>query len=92
MALPAKVTTGDGILQELYAVSAEYQATLSRLAANGTSEESIGQSHFIGAMQMYLDSMSEIINDERYSDQVLRTCLINLATLAIRYARKLRST
>ena len=90
MGLPAKVTTGDGLLKELYAVSAEYQATVTRLRAAGTPEDDITAQFYLAAITEYQRNIAVAYTIPGISDAEMRALLINLATETLRWAKLMR--
>lgn len=88
--LPAKVTTGDGLLRELYDVSAEYQATVNRLKAAGTPEDDITGQFYLAAITEYQRNVAVAYTISGISDAEIRALLINLATVALRWAKLVR--
>lgn len=88
--LPARVTTGDGILHELYAVSAEYQITLARLRTAGTSEDIMTDELYRSSLKAYLLPLSVDGMWPDLSDETRRQMLVNLACLALRWAKTMR--
>ena len=88
--LPAKVTTGDGLLKELYEVSAEYQATLARLKSAGTTDDMLTDDLFRSALQAYAETADRDAIFGSLSREAKRQVLINLATIALRWARTMR--
>jgi len=86
----AKVTTADGILHEIYEVSATYQATLKRMAVSQVSESDVTPDHYMSAMRTYLASITDNIGAGEIGDAAVRSLLIGLATFALRWAKQLR--
>ena len=92
MPLPAKVTTGDGLLKELYEVSAEYQATVTRLRAAGTPEADITGQYYLAAITEYQRNLAVAYTMSSISDAEIRALLINLATVTLRWAKLMRQS
>ena len=90
MTLPAKVTTGDGLLKELYEVSAEFQATLNRLRAAGTTDDMLTDDLYRSALQAYAETADSATIFDGLPREARRQVLINLATIALRWARTMR--
>lgn len=78
------------ILREVYEVSAEHRATQTRLRQAGTSQDAIGDTFYIHGMRAYLDQMLIMHDSALNADSPMRHACINLATLALEYAMKLR--
>jgi hypothetical protein len=83
-------TTRNSLVRELYDVSAEYQATCRRLRETGVSEDQISRDFYVAAIRSYLDQIAVFESSNVIADVQLRHALINLSTIALRYARKLR--
>lgn len=88
---PVNIKSGrDGIMPEIYAVSAEYQATLSRLAAMGTRESDITDDQYAGALRALVIRAVDMPLDATFSNKDKRKALTDVAVLAIRWARNMR--
>lgn len=79
-----------GIVRELYAVSAEYTATLQRLRQEGRSEDEISDDFYLASIRAYLSPLQHVGTDHGIAKEDMQMFCINLATIALRYARKMR--
>lgn len=90
MPLRGKVTTGDGILKELYEVSARYQAR----GRPDRAEIPAGHAHDSGALWVWLETVyAHIANmdiDGMCTPEQMRYALLDIATGAVAWAREIR--
>lgn len=89
---PGLATVRDGIMPEVYAMTAAYQSTLARLQVTGTEESSITDSVYAGALRALTDRAIRVHNHPDYSDTDLRKALTDVSVMAARWAKSKRQS
>jgi hypothetical protein len=80
----------EGILRELYAISAEYQATVRRLRGNGVSDDDMSLGFYYSAMRAYVASIPFAPVGTPEQRKQVREAAIGLGVIAARLARRMR--
>lgn len=84
------VTHDHGITREVYEVTRLYAETVKRLRTVNTNEDSISEDFYMAALRLYADTLMDPIAQEHMSDSQRRETLCALATVILRWARKVR--
>lgn len=79
-----------GIVREVAEVYKRYADTVSRLRALGTDEDAISEDFYRAAVKVYADTILFTEAFTRMSDIERRETLASLATITLRWARKVR--
>lgn len=84
------ISHNDGLAREVAEVYHEYGEVLKRLRDVGTSENSVTEDLYRSALYIYADTLTDLDSLARMSGSERRQALTVLATLALRWARKIR--
>jgi hypothetical protein len=91
MAMQASEVSHDhGITREIYEVTRQYAEVIQRLKTVGTDQDVISEDFYLSAVRLWAgailnpDTLAQMRGDER------REALCHLATIALRWARKVR--
>jgi hypothetical protein len=87
---PGLANDRDGIMPEIYGVSAEYQSQLSVMQVQGYTEDSLSTGQLTAFVNKSHEAMMAVLEDARYSITDRRKAITTQATLLLRLARKMR--
>jgi hypothetical protein len=88
--LASEVSHDHGIMREVYEVTRQYAEVVQRMQSVGTDQDVISEDFFQSAVRLYADTLLDPDTLAKLSDHDRREALCHLATLALRWARKVR--